>query len=103
VNDLFSYDKEKKDMETRGSAFINSVNYLSLTLPLETRTAKSVAQCLIAELELQMHHELETLQKDGTLSDAQTRYALAAIECAAGNLLFSVTSKRYGGDNAIDI
>ncbi|KAJ5976767.1 hypothetical protein N7501_000109 [Penicillium viridicatum] len=80
VNDLFSFDKEKKDMESRGSTFINTVNYLRLTLSLETRTAKIVAQSLIAELELQIHQEQERLQSDQTLSDRQIRYSLGVVE-----------------------
>ncbi|RAH83180.1 terpenoid synthase [Aspergillus japonicus CBS 114.51] len=91
TNDLFSYDKERRDSETCA----NAVRYLEQVLAIDARSAKIVISSLLTQTEGQMHAELESLRRSDALSEAQLRYARGVIEAAAGNVVFSITTRRY--------
>ncbi|PYI21824.1 terpenoid synthase [Aspergillus violaceofuscus CBS 115571] len=91
TNDLFSYDKERRDSETCA----NAVRYLEQVLAIDARSAKIVISSLLTQTEGQMHAELESLRRSDALSEAQIRYARGVIEAAAGNVVFSITTRRY--------
>ncbi|PLB54915.1 terpenoid synthase [Aspergillus steynii IBT 23096] len=95
VNDLFSFDKEKHAAMTEGACILNAVNYLEQALSVSPTLAKDLVLRLILDIESQLQDELCQISEMGMLSEQQTRYAHAMIECVSGNLLFSVTSIRY--------
>ncbi|RAL13905.1 terpenoid synthase [Aspergillus homomorphus CBS 101889] len=91
TNDLFSYDKECRDSETCA----NAVRYLEQVLAIDAGSAKSVLYGLLTRTESRLHSELESLRSSGTLSEPQLQYVQGVIEAAAGNLAFSITTRRY--------
>lgn len=96
INDLFSFDKEKRAAMTQGALILNAVDYLAQTLSMSSTLAKDHTLRLVFDIESQLQDELCQISRMGTLSDAKIRYAHAMVECASGNLLFAVTSVRYG-------
>ncbi|RAK77674.1 terpene synthase family protein [Aspergillus fijiensis CBS 313.89] len=91
TNDLFSYDKERRDSETCA----NAVRYLEQVLAVDAGSAKTLTSGLLTQTEHRIHAELEGLCRSGALSEAQIRYAWGVIEAAAGNVVFSITTRRY--------
>ena len=81
---------------TQGALILNVVDYLEQTLSVSSALAKDHALRLLFDVESQLQDELRQISRMGTLSEAQIQYAHAMVECASGNLLFSVTSVRYG-------
>lgn len=96
VNDLFSFDKEKHAAMTQGALILNTVEYLEQTLSVSFALAKDITLRLLFDVESRLQNELCQISQMGTLSEAQMRYAHAMVEAASGNVLFSVTSVRYG-------
>ena len=71
----------------------------SVTSLQDTDDAKSVAWALQLQIEKQMMEELENLRAQG-LSNEEW-WLLEAVTClAVGNVMFSMTSSRYGGEAA---
>lgn len=91
TNDLFSYDKERRDSETCA----NAARYLEQVLAIDAGSAKTLISGLLTQTEGRIHAELESLCRSGALSEAQIRYARGVIEAAAGNVVFSITTRRY--------
>ncbi|RAH72519.1 terpene synthase family protein [Aspergillus aculeatinus CBS 121060] len=91
TNDLFSYDKERRDSETCA----NAVRYLEQVLAIDAGSAKTLVSSLLTQTEGRIHAEMESLCRSGALSEAQIRYARGVIEAAAGNVVFSITTRRY--------
>ncbi|OJJ96638.1 hypothetical protein ASPACDRAFT_125390 [Aspergillus aculeatus ATCC 16872] len=91
TNDLFSYDKERRDSETCA----NAVQYLEQVLSVDAGSAKTLITSLLTQTEGRIHAELESLCRSGALSEAQIRYARGVVEAAAGNVVFSITTRRY--------
>ncbi|KAJ5177655.1 terpenoid synthase [Penicillium coprophilum] len=96
VNDLFSFDKEKRAAVTQDALLLNAVDYLQQNLLVSSALAKDHALCLVFDVESRLQDELRQISRMRTLSEAQIQYVRAMVECASGNLLFSVTSVRYG-------
>lgn len=100
VNDLFSFDKEKRAAVTQGVLILNVVDYLEQTLSVSSALAKDITLRLVFHVESQLQDELCRISQMGTFSEAPIRYVHAMVECASGNLLFSV---RYGrGASGLD-
>ena len=101
VNDLASYDKELSALE-RGetSDMINIVDVVKNVVSLQgTNDAKSVTWALQLQIERQMMDELETLKGKG-LSDEEWWFLKAVASTAVGNVMFCMTTSRYGGEAA---
>ena len=101
INDLASYDKELRAFNKgEASDLINLVAIMkSVTSLQDTDDAKSVAWALQLQIEKKMMEELEDLRAQG-LSDEEWWF-LEAVTCAAvGNVMFCMTSSRYGGEAA---
>ncbi|KAI9040026.1 terpene synthase family protein [Aspergillus affinis] len=96
VNDLYSFDKEKRAAVTEGALLLNTVNYLEQALSVSSPFAKDLTLRLILDIESKLQDELGLISQTETLSESQVRYAHALVECASGNWLFSITSIRYG-------
>lgn len=96
INDFFSFDKEKRAAVNKGALMLNTVNYLEQTLSVSSALAKDITLRLLFDVESKLQNELCQVLQMERLSEAQIRYAHAMVECASGNLLFSVTSIRYG-------
>ena len=101
INDLASYDKELREFNNgEASDLINLVAVVKTVTSLQdTDDAKSVAWALQLQIEKQMMEELENLRAQG-LSNEEWWF-LEALTCmAVGNVMFSMTSSRYGGEAA---
>ena len=101
TNGLASYDKELREFNNgEASDMINLVAVVkSVTSLQDTDDAKSVAWALQLQIEKQMMEELEDLRDQG-LSNEEWWF-LEAVTCTAvGNVMFSMTSSRYGGEAA---
>ncbi|KAH8428342.1 uncharacterized protein LDX57_006043 [Aspergillus melleus] len=96
VNDLFSFDKEKRAAVTEGALLLNTVNYLEQVLSVSSPFAKDLTLRLMLDIESKLQDELGQLSQIDTLSESQVRCAHALVECASGNMLFSVDSIWYG-------
>ncbi|KAL2869550.1 isoprenoid synthase domain-containing protein [Aspergillus lucknowensis] len=93
VNDLYSFEKEKREFEEQGATISNAVYYLESTLSVHPNTAKLVALDVIHQTEAQLSAEFSKLRSNG-LSQQQLKYACAILECTAGNIVYSLTAKR---------
>ncbi|KAH8422423.1 terpene synthase family protein [Aspergillus melleus] len=104
INDLFSYDKEKHASLVQNATITNSVDYLEKALSLSPPLTKNIAMLLALDYESKLQDSLQRLEEMPGLTEAQLRYAQGMVESAAGNLLFSLTSARYGkGHGMVDV
>ena len=101
VNDLASYDKELRALDSgETSDMINLVAVVkSVTSLQDTDDAKRVAWALQLQIEKQMMEELEALRAQG-LSDEEWWFLEAVASTAVGNVMFCMTTSRYGGEAA---
>ena len=101
VNDLASYEKELRAFENgETSDMINLVAVVKDVTSLQgTDDAKSVTWALQLQIEEQMIEELKGLQVQG-LSDEEWWFLEAVAFAATGNVMFCMTTSRYGGEAA---
>ena len=101
VNDLASYEKQLRAMaDGKTSGIINIVDVVTKATLLEgTDDAKNVVWALQVQIEKQMKEELEGLQDKG-LSDEDWWFLEAVVKAVTGNVMFCVTTSRYGGEAA---
>lgn len=101
VNDLASYDKELRALNSgETSDMINVVAVVkSVTSLQSTDEAKRVVWALQLQIEKHMIEELEGLQAQG-LSDEEWWFLEAVLAAATGNVMYCMTSSRYGGETA---
>lgn len=101
VNDLASYDKELRALNSdETDDMINIVAVVkTVTLLQGTDEAKSVVWSLQLQMEKQMMEELESLRAQG-LSDEEWWFLEAVASTATGNVMFCMTTSRYGGEAA---
>jgi hypothetical protein len=99
VNDLYSFDKEKRD-ETNGAVMINAVDVLQRSRKIPLEEAKGLIRKMIWQLEIQMHEESVSIERFGILTQDQHRLVRGLMESAAGNIFYSAVQKRYGGELA---
>ena len=101
VNDLASYDKELRALENGETGdMINIVAVMKSVTSLQgTDEAKSVVWALQLQFEKQMMDELEGLRAQG-LTDEEWWFLEAVASTAVGNVMFCMTTSRYGGEGA---
>ena len=102
VNDLASYDKELRALNDGDTSdMINLVHVVKTVTCLQgTDEAKAVVWALQLQIERQMMEELEGLRRDGGLTDDEWWFLEAVASTAVGNVMFCMTSSRYGGEAA---
>lgn len=102
VNDMASYDKEKRNFDEGSSRdLINIIDIVQRIMSLpDTDSAKVMSYAYQLQTERWMSEELERLKEHEDLDIDQWRYLKATYDCAAGNVFFSMTSSRYGGEPA---
>ncbi|PYI26857.1 terpenoid synthase [Aspergillus indologenus CBS 114.80] len=96
INDLFSFNKEKKASIEEGALFLNTVHYIETVLEINSLLAKDVTLSLAQDYEAKIEAEIMRLRQGPPLGHQQWSYVYAMVEAASGNLLFSITSIRYG-------
>jgi hypothetical protein len=94
INDLYSYEKEKQEQK-QGNSVSNAVLVIEDELNVSALIAKSILQNMVWDLEFQMDIFWTQLRNDSEVSDEQFKYAQCLMDCAAGNVFFSSTAKRY--------
>ena len=101
VNDLASFDKELRAFNSGASRdLLNIVHELQKMLWLpNVQAAKALAYSYQLQTEEWIEEELDRLKSED-LSLAQWQYLEAVFACAAGNAFYSMTSSRYGGEDA---
>ena len=101
VNDLASYEKELRALDNgETSDMINLVAVVKDVTSLQgTEDAKNVVWMLQLQIEKQMMKELEELQAQG-ISNEEWWFLEAVAFAATGNVMFCVTTSRYGGEAA---
>ena len=102
INDMASFDKEKRDFDNASSKYlINIVDVIQHILSLaDTDSAKAMAYAYQLQTEAGLVEELQRLKDHEDLDVEQWQYLEATYVCAAGNTFFSMTSSRYGGEAA---
>ena len=102
INDMASFDKEKRDFDQGSSSdLINIVDVVQRLFSLpDIDSSKALAYAYQLKTEAWMREELQNLDDRKDLDEEQWRYLEATYVCAAGNTFFSVTSERYGGEAA---
>ena len=102
INDMASFDKEKRDFDQDPSkVMINIVDVFQQLLSTpDIDSAKALAYTYQIQTEVWMKEELQRLEDQENLEVEIWRYLQATYVCAAGNAFFSMTSSRYGGDAA---
>ena len=101
INDLYSFDREKRAADTHGATFTNVIHFPEEYLSVNPEVAKKVTLDILEGVECQLHTELQRLKESPTITETQLQYAFGTIENLSGNVLFSLTSKRYGGKAAV--
>ncbi|KAG8528869.1 uncharacterized protein KY384_006558 [Bacidia gigantensis] len=101
VNDLYSYDKEARALAGGEiSDIINLVDVIKNVTGLKgTPDAKSVAWSLQLQVEREIWEELEGF-KGQDLGDEVWAFLDAVVTTATGNVMFCMTTSRYGGEAA---
>ncbi|KAI9047118.1 hypothetical protein LZ554_009191 [Drepanopeziza brunnea f. sp. 'monogermtubi'] len=102
VNDLASYDKEKRAYDSGNVCYlINAVDVVQRLLALpSSAAAKSLAYAMQLQVEAEMKEELDRLVASKELSTEELQFVDAALVMTAGNVFYSVVSSRYGGQAA---
>ena len=101
VNDIASYEKEKRRFETgKATSMINLVHVIMKIERMEVAEAKSMAYAWQLCTENEILGELEELKRRDELTDEDWRFLEACLLAASGNLLTSVVIARYGGEDA---
>ena len=79
---------------------INLVHVVKNVTSLQgTDEAKAVVWALQLQIEAQMVHELEILRQSG-VSNEEWWFLEAVATAATGNVMFCMTTSRYGGEAA---
>ena len=101
VNDLASYEMEKRRFESGSSkAIINIVSAIMKMERVEAVVAKSMAYAWQLCMEQEIVDELEELKRRDELSVEEWKFIDVWLLAASGNLLTSVVMSRYGGEDA---
>lgn len=102
VNDMASYDKEKRDVDSGAAKdMINIVDVVQQVLSLpDAESAKALTYTYQIQTEARIIEELQRLGREECLEVEHWQYLEATFVCAAGNTFFSMTSSRYGGEAA---
>ena len=101
VNDIASYEKEKRRFETgRATSMINLVNVIMKIERMGVAEAKSMAYAWQLSTENEILEELGELKRRDGLTDGEWQFLEACLLAASGNLLTSVVIARYGGEDA---
>ena len=102
VNDLASYDKELRALNNGDTSdMINLVHVVKMVTSLQgTDEAKAVVWALQLQIERQMMEELEGLRMEGSLTNDEWWFLEAVTSTAVGNVMFCMTTSRYGGEAA---
>lgn len=99
VNDLASYEKEKRAYDQgRTYHLINAVEVVQRLFSLpEEKSAKALAYAMQLELEVEIDHELAQMREENILTAEEWQFVDAVLTMMAGNVFYSVVSSRYGG------
>ena len=102
ANDLASYDKELRAFnQGEASDMINLVHVVKTVTCLQsTDDAKAVVWALQLQIEKQMKDEFDRLRREGGLTNDEWWFLEAVTSAAVGNVVFSMTTSRYGGEAA---
>ena len=102
VNDLASYDKELRALECgETDDMINLVQVIKTVTGLQgTDDAKAVAWALQLQIEREMMAEIERLKQDIPIHPEEAAFLDACVSAATGNVMFCMTTSRYGGEAA---
>ncbi|EKD18897.1 uncharacterized protein L3040_008118 [Drepanopeziza brunnea f. sp. 'multigermtubi'] len=102
VNDLASYDKEKRAYDSGKVRYlINAVDVVQRLLALPSpAAAKSFTYAMQLQVEAEMKEELDRLIASKELSTEELQFIDAALVMTAGNVFYSVIASRYGGKAA---
>lgn len=100
VNDLASYDKEKKAyVQGRTYHLINAVEVVQRLFSLPTEnSAKALAYAMQLEVEVEIDQELSRMRDEDSLTAEEWKFVDAVLTMTAGNVFYSVVSSRYGGE-----
>ena len=100
VNDLASFDKEKRAYDSGKTPYlINVVDVVQkFCLFPDPSSGKAVCYALQLEVEKAITDEISSLRKDGDLTQDQWNFIDATLEMAAGNVFYSIVAARYGGE-----
>lgn len=101
VNDLGSFDKELRALTSGKSVvIINLVQVMRSSCGLDIDDAKAAAFSLQLLNEQAIQIELESLKQNETITADQWRYVDTMISLIAGNVFYTMTTSRYGGEDA---
>ncbi|KAL8840005.1 MAG: hypothetical protein Q9170_001489 [Blastenia crenularia] len=101
ANDIASYEKERRRFDTgKASSMINLVHVISELEGLDIEAAKCVAYAWQLLIESQILGQLERLRQEHRLSIEDWKFVDACLLAVSGNLLTSVVTSRYGGDDS---
>ncbi|KAL9052308.1 MAG: hypothetical protein Q9206_004361 [Seirophora lacunosa] len=99
VNDMASYDKEKRHFDTgRAKSMINLVHVIATLERVDAQTAKAMAYAWQLSTENAILEDLQALKRQGELSSEEWRFVDACLTAASGHLFASVVMARYGGE-----
>jgi hypothetical protein len=103
TNDIASFEKEARALEhgdTKDMINIVSVIQKLLSMPSE-EAAKIASYSYLLQVESWIIEEIELLARDGNLTDEEWWFLEVVFLSATGNVFFTMTSARYGGQAAL--
>jgi hypothetical protein len=101
VNDLASYEKEKRAYDQgRTYHLINTVEVVQRLFSLPTEnSAKALAYAMQIQVEVEVDQELARMRDNNSLTAEEWQFVDAVLTMTAGNVFYSVVSSRYGGES----
>ncbi|KAF2655150.1 hypothetical protein K491DRAFT_571619, partial [Lophiostoma macrostomum CBS 122681] len=102
VNDLYSYAKEARAFNDKSCPdLINVVSVLQrVTDAPDDESALQMAFALLLQREEWMFEKLTNLRSTGALDEETWTFLRAVWACLSGNVMYSMTCERYGGEAA---
>ncbi|RMZ46291.1 hypothetical protein CA14_008311 [Aspergillus flavus] len=100
TNDLYSFEREREEYERTDGLLINAIGVIRKVYQVSPVVAKQLPWGFILDTECAFSGEFKKLISSGLLNSAQIRFVKALAECLAGQIFYSISSGRYGGDKA---
>ncbi|KAJ5714511.1 terpenoid synthase [Penicillium malachiteum] len=96
INDLHSHELEAFKAQSEGAPLHNSVNTVEQIFSVPSSSAKAILRSMLWDTERQMREEYQRLITLPEINERQREYLKRIIECIAGNMVYSMTTSRYG-------
>ncbi|KAJ6005085.1 terpenoid synthase [Penicillium herquei] len=96
VNDLHSHEVEAYLAQSKGAPLHNSVHTVEELFSVPSSSAKAILRSMLWDTERQLREEYQRLISLPGTTDSHKEYLKRVVECISGNMVYSMTTYRYG-------